>query len=216
MIKIFTNTPGEAWIKSCQKIARTGSLTWDNKQKLKELLNVFIIIQNPYKKDKIIKQLGDTDMIKWMLNNFLKKVPVLNWGYSYGSRFFSFGNEKVNQVQDIIKKLTLNPDSKSATISLMNPAEDTAHVPCIVAIDFKLRNRTLTATAFFRSQDAGKKLYADILALGEIMKIIASKTNSKPGPLNILISSLHFYLKDWEFIKKIIRKGGKGLCREYT
>lgn len=110
----------------------------------------------------------------------------------------------INQIQNVIQKLKKNPESKSATITLMNPDGDKHHMPCIVALDFKIRNKQLMLTAFFRSQDVGKKIYADIICLGEIEKQIADSVGVAMGPLNILIVSLHVYEADFEKIADLI------------
>ncbi|MCX6713508.1 MAG: thymidylate synthase, partial [Candidatus Vogelbacteria bacterium] len=180
------------------KVYVDGQLIKDGDKKLRELLNVFIICENPTKGDEILDKKADKNMINWMLGNFLKQEPVLNWGYSYGLRFFNYHG--INQLQQIIDKLKKNNESKSATISLMDPLGDSGHMPCICVLDFKIRKGYLLATAFFRSQDAGKKLYADIISLGKIMEIVSGEVGIKMGELSVLIASLHIYEEDLEEI----------------
>jgi len=203
MIVIKDTTPGLVWLKAAKEVVKNGGSVMDGETKLKELLNVFLTVEKPTKSDKILEQFADKEMISWMKNNFLKKEPVANWGYSYGQRFFDF--EGINQVEAVIAKLKKNHDSKSATITLMSPKGDTQHMPCIVAIDFKLRGGKLYTTAFFRSQDAGKKLYADIISIGEIAQNIAEEVGTKLGDLNILVASLHVYESDIDRVEKAIK-----------
>jgi thymidylate synthase len=47
-------------------------------------------------------------------------------------------------------------------------------MPCIMSLDVKIRGNEVLRTGFFRSQDIGKKFYADILAFGAIQKEIAN------------------------------------------
>lgn len=196
MKSIIAKTPGVLWKEAASEVYTNGCDIKDGEKNLKELLNVYITCEQPTKNDGIIETYADKSMIDWMLDNFLEQAPVLDWGYSYGKRFFN--NHGINQVENIINKLKKNPDSKSATINLMDVEEDQKHVPCICTIDFKMRNGTLNATAFFRSQDAGKKLYADIISIGKIMEMIADEIGSEVGQLNILIASLHIYEEDLE------------------
>ena len=80
----------------------------------------------------------------------------------------------------------------------MNPSIDyRGHMPCIVALDFKIRNDKLLITGFFRSQDIGKKIYADILALGKIQSEVASALSTTTGEIKIFISSAHIYEQDF-------------------
>jgi thymidylate synthase len=199
---IAAKTPGEAWKKAALEVFKVGSPIKDGDVNLKELLNIFLSIENPLGTDAIMDRYADAKMIEWMRNNFLSNNPVDSWGYSYGQRFTDFGG--INQIQDVIQKLKKNPESKSATITLMNPEGDKHHMPCIVALDFKIRNKQLMLTAFFRSQDVGKKIYADIICLGEIEKEIADSIGVAMGPLNILIVSLHAYEADFEKIADLI------------
>ena len=91
-----------------------------------------------------------------------------------------------------------NPESKSATISFMHPGYDDKHMPCIVSMDFKIRNDKLNGNAFFTSQDACKKFYADIMCMGEILNIVSKQIKVKVGELNILIAYLHIYENDFK------------------
>ncbi len=201
MLNIKAKNVGEAWLLASREVYENGLPIKDGEINLKESLNVFLTVEDPSAFDDFLIKHSDPSMVEWMRNNFFKLDPVLNWGYSYGQRFFEY--DGINQVSNIVEKLKNNPESKSATIPLMSPRGDIHHSPCIVAIDFKIRNGKLVSTAFFRSQDAGKKLYADIICLGEIAKRIADEVGVAVGPLNILIVSLHVYEVDWEKIKHI-------------
>lgn len=204
MIHISGSTAGKVWLKAATEVLNTGGRVMDGETKLRELLNVFLTIERPTDGDLIIKKYADPNMITWMKNNFLNTEPVLNWGYSYGQRFLNF--DGVNQIDQVIHKLTKNIESKSATITLIDPKGDGHHMPCIVSIDFKIRNGSLMTTAFFRSQDVGKKLYADILSIGDIAKDISKKVNAPLGSLHILIVSLHMYEPDITKIETMIKE----------
>ncbi len=198
---IIAKTAGDAWAQASKEVLLNGHLIKDGEQNLKEILNVFLCIEHPLESDSILEQYADPTMIEWMRNNFLKLEPVLNWGYSYGQRFFDY--DGIDQVANVIAKLKKNPESKSATITLMNPKGDLAHMPCIVSIDFKIRDGQLITTSFFRSQDVGKKIYADIICIGEIAKKIADAVVIESGQLNILIASLHAYEVDWNKVEEL-------------
>lgn len=208
MYKIVAESPGVAWKKAVRKVAKSGRKIMDGDKRLRELVNVFLTVKNPCGTDEILKSFADPKMISWMRGNFLSLEPVLNWGYSYGQRFTDF--DGINQIELVIEKLTNNPESKSATITLADPAGDVHHTPCIVSIDFKIRSDQLLTTAFFRSQDVGKKIYADIICIGEIAKRIAETIGTKMGELNILIVSLHFYEEDMDKINKLLLRNYEG------
>jgi thymidylate synthase (methanogen type) len=200
--EIKSDTSGQAWKKCANLVDKEGEIIHDGDKELKEVLNVFISVNNPWKTDEILDRYGDENMIRWMEDNFTKTKPIPEWGYSYGQRLFD--KNGINQIENIIKKLRNNPESKSATVTLLDPEGDQSHVPCIVSLDFKIRHKRLVTTAFFRSQDAGKKMYADILALHTISKRVAQHLNVKAGPVNIFVVSLHLYSEDREKIKFLL------------
>jgi len=202
MRHITARSAGEAWMKASRAVYSGGRLIKDGEQTLKELLNVFLYVEHPLEHDRVLEAYADPAMIKWMQDNFLTQKPVLNWGYSYGQRFFNY--EGIDQITNVIEKLKKNPESKSATVSLMNPKGDGSHMPCIVAIDFKIRDGRLITTTFFRSQDVGKKIYADIICIGEIAKRVADAVGVNHGPLCILIASLHAYEADWNRVEDLL------------
>lgn len=194
MKQITAKTAGLAWQSALKYVASEGRPIKDGEKDLKEAMNVFLTVEDTVTSDDILEKYADQSMVDWMRKNFLSKEPVGNWGYSYGQRFTDYYG--VDQILGIIEKLKKNPESKSATITLMDPKGDGSHMPCIVALDFKIREGRMMTTAFFRSQDVGKKIYADIICLGEIGKQIADAVGIPAGELNILIVSLHFYEED--------------------
>lgn len=203
MINIFKKeTPGKLWLQAMEKVYLEGHNIKDGEQNLKELLSVLVTVDNPTIIDGEIKKYGNTSMIEWMKSNFLSKEPIENWGYSYGQRMYNY-NGNYNQFEKAIEKLKKNPESKSATICFANPEQDIKHSPCIISLDLKIRQNKIVGNAFFRSQDAGKKFYADIICIGEIMSLASKELNIGVGELNIFIASLHIYESDFEKVRNI-------------
>ncbi|KKT48979.1 MAG: hypothetical protein UW41_C0014G0023 [Candidatus Collierbacteria bacterium GW2011_GWC2_44_18] len=203
MKQIITKTAGLAWQTALKCVDEEGHKVKDGVKDLKEVMNVFLTVENPDQSDLILEKFADQAMVDWMRKNFLSLEPVANWGYSYGQRFTDYYG--IDQIAGIVEKLKKNQESKSATITLMDPKGDVGHMPCIVALDFKIRDGKLMTTAFFRSQDVGKKIYADIICLGEISKKIADAVNTKNGELNILIVSLHLYEEDRDKFTPVLK-----------
>jgi len=194
---------GEAWKKSLLEIYKRGEIIDDDKGKIKELLDFLIIVRRIEEDDPIIKEYANKEAIEWMKKNFEKTEPINNWGYSYAQRLYNFLG--INQIESIVQKLKKNPVAKSATISLMLPSDDTKHIPCLVALDFKIRNKKLITTAFFRSQDIGKKIYADALVIKLLAGKIAEALSIPIGEFVFFIKSAHFYLDDLEQLKDILK-----------
>lgn len=200
MKQINANSAGLGWKKLVKEVLQRGAHAKDGNINLKECLNVFITIKKPTITDSVLKKFAEVDMLEWMKKNFLSLDPVDNWGYSYGQRIFNFQGE--NQFAEIVKKFKKNIQTKSATITLSFPPGDKQHSPCVNIIDFKYRNNKLNATVFMRSQDAGKKTYADIVCLGTILENLAKELKVDSGELTIHIASLHIYETDLDALQK--------------
>ena len=196
---IKAKSPGIVWKKLIKETLSNGLEIYDDQTKLTEITNVLIQINEPCSTDSILKKNVDIEMLNWMKKNFLSQDPVENWGYSYGQRISNYLGE--NQIETITKKLKKSLDSKSATITLSLPPEDKKHSPCVNIIDFKYRNNQLNATGFMRSQDVGKKAYADYICLGIILDNLANDINVKVGELIIHVASLHIYEGDLNDLK---------------
>ena len=84
------------------------------------------------------------------------------------------------------------------------PGGDDKHVPCICSIDFKIRNNKLNTTAFFRSQDIGKKVYADMISLTKIASLIADSVKADVGFLVLHIASAHIYESDMKRVNSLV------------
>lgn len=211
MLDISANNAGDAWLKLCSFIMNKGSSIKDGNKYLKELLNVFIEIQNPTEIDSVLSSYADPKIIKWMReDNFGGTKAVLDWGYCYGMRFRNFNG--FNQINYLAEKLKKNPEAKSAIISTMMPDVDShGHVPCIAAVDFKIRNDQINTIAFFRSQDVGKKIYADVLSLGDIMDELSRSVGVKRGKLYTFIASAHIYEDDFKNVEEILKKNAEAI-----
>lgn len=206
MKQVKANTIGEAWIKSCDYIMKKGKNMKDGDKNLKEIIHLFVTVKKPSQSDAIVDKLGDKEMIKWMLSNFLeqKRVPELKNALSYGTRLFNYNGK--NQVEWVINKLRKKPETKAATISMLM-SDDEDYIPCVSLIDFKLRKGKLNITAMCRAIDFGKKVYANLLALNKIQEIVAEKIGVKCGELVMYNVSAHIYEENFSEVNKIIKQG---------
>ena len=179
---------------------------YDEDLRLKEILDIFVKIEKPLVIDEIIKKYGDGYMIEQLRTVLLDTKPG-EWGWSYGQRLF--GDDKYpNQIDFITNRLKRKPETKAATITCLFPQEDFqkgAHIPCISLLDFKIRDNQLNMTVCLRSQDVGKKMYGDAIALGELMKKVAENLKVAVGSLKLFIMSAHIYENEFDKIKKIIK-----------
>lgn len=205
-MKYESSSIGELWRQLLEDAVEKNQTTEDDGIELLELLNVKVEIDlpiTPPEEDAFLSENMDPEMVEWMYNNFLSEDPVEDWGYSYGSRLKDFHGE--DQLEYITEKLTRKPTSKSATISFMNPPEDKKHVPCICVLDFKLRDGLLM-TVFFRSEDIGKKFYADMLSLKKIYEKVADRLNAEKNKIVVYICSAHIYETEYNKVDEMLEE----------
>tara|TARA_R110000850_G_scaffold277120_1_gene423037 strand:- start:18132 stop:18779 length:648 start_codon:yes stop_codon:yes gene_type:complete len=200
---IQEQTIGKAWIKAMQLIINNGfEGIYDGNDKILEHIPVIIEITQPKLTDTIIQKYAKKESLDFMMNNFVKMEPILTWGYSYAQRLYDYdGTNQINEIINILKK---KPNAKSATINLLCLKGDKEHKPCLTSLDFKVRRDTLIIMGNFRSQDIGKKMYADAVELYKIGRYISKQLGLKKIIVMHIINSAHIYMKDLNNIYKIL------------
>lgn len=191
-----------------------------------ELLQQFFIIKNP---TKILGTWKNHKFYKWwlygeILSEFLNfEVPVMykykpkmfnqhyklledgRMQYSYGNRFMEF-----NQFVNIYNKLKENPNSKRCVIDIYTPYDTSPNrvdSPCTLMYTLIQRNGKLNMSVFYRSWDffGGFKTY-DVALSSFILQSFCSWLRFKPGNLGIYVNSLHYYNRDKNLLKKLVKE----------
>ena len=192
---IECDTIGEVWQEAYAVIIKNGKSIRDNNEELIELLHLFLIVNSP-EKEISISQGQNTVMKKWMEENFnqIKRVPELNNCWSYGWRLFNF--QGINQIDWIIEKLKKKPESKSATISMLQRASEESYIPCVSLLDFKIRSNQLWLTVTCRSLDFGQKAIHNMTNLARLSQKVADRLDISQNRLFMQVNSAHIYKKD--------------------
>lgn len=210
MEQISTKTPGQAWIKTCRFVMEKGHEIKDEDLILKEIIGLYLSVEEPTSFDEIMEKYANRKEMEWMRRLWLETKPIPAMGrfpeykISYGKRLFDANGK--DQIKWVIEKLKRNPETKSATISLLIPGEEKkTSITCAPAFDFKIRDGKLILTVFIRSQDAYKKLHFDILFVGKIAEIVADEVGVSSGPLNSFIVSEHIYETDFKEVGELLK-----------
>jgi len=192
---IECDTIGEVWQETYDVIIKNGKSIKDNNEELIELLHVFLIVNSP-EKEIAISQGQNQAMKKWMEENFtqIMRVPELNNCWSYGWRLYNF--QGINQIDWIIEKLKKKPESKSATISMLQRAGEESYIPCVSLLDFKIRSNQLWLTVTCRSLDFGQKAIHNMTNLARISQKVADRLDISQIRLFMHVNSAHIYKKD--------------------
>ncbi|MCE8009999.1 thymidylate synthase [Halomonas daqingensis] len=127
---------------------------------------------------------------------------------SYGPRVF--GPKRKNQMENIIRLLRKNPESRKAVIQIFSgkdikkPHKD---VPCTCTLQFMVRDSKLHLFTSMRSNDMYRGLPHDIFSFTMIQEIVARRLGVDLGVYNHYVTSMHLYEHDIEAAKRFMREG---------
>lgn len=90
-------------------------------------------------------------------------------GTAYGPKIFSYGYNKINQWNRIIKLFKEDPDTKRGFIEIFDANEDLSlkniDVSCTIGFQFFIREHKLYMTTFMRANDAYRGIISDVFPL---------------------------------------------------
>lgn len=127
------------------------------------------------------------------------------WG-TYFERLISFGDERINQLENaisVIKRWQKSPKSaicfhtSSPALDVLKPLGS----PCLQAIQLHCHSKRLDASVFYRNHDYLNKALGNFIGLGRLIAFIAGETGRSPGSL--VSYSTHAY---FEGTKTSVRK----------
>lgn len=203
---IYAISPSDAWVLTTSAIINQGNKIGN----IQEILNVIIEIRPDESFNKKFdtlfrKHFGD-DRIDYASSvTFIKPttdgiIPnrrsykyLGKWFKTYWGRMVAW-QDKFNQIENVISILEKGQNVKRCEIIIYDPLRDARNMysqPCLVAIDLKPRDGKLHLTAIFRSQRVSKSGYADLTALYNLNKFLASQTGLNQGLITIIANSCH-------------------------
>lgn len=140
-----------------------------------------------------------------------------NLGPVYGEQLVNWYNHNdgshINQIQNIINTLRVNPDDRRLVASMWNPAEISkmALPPCHHSLWFysyinEIGERVLNTTWHQRSADMPIGIPYNVLQYTIVNKIVAMCTGHKPGVVRGVLGDAHYYLDQQDAVKEIISR----------
>ncbi len=204
----------DGWKKIVKKIMEEGNLIEDERGSLtRELLNVIVKIQKPIGRgfhfnDPIytIKIPEDYfwsgEKLKKYAEQFLSKKNR-GFVYTYGNRLRE--HFQIDQVKEAIKRLKNFRGTRRATMTTWDPQLDYRNdeIPCMILIDFKIRDNNLHTTGVWRSHDIYGAWFPNAVGLSFLANYIADRVDANVGPLTIHSISAHIYEINFNKAKKV-------------
>ena len=144
---------------------------------------------------------GDPNISK--LGDIYGKVPAI-WermanklgqvNSNYGAQW-----ERRDQLDNVIKMLKRNPDTRQATISIYDGKEMDQYeydTPCTYAIQFTVVNNKLNMCITMRSNDLWYGFCNDQYCFARLQQMVAEETDYELGSYYHFAHNLHLYEKD--------------------
>lgn len=197
---IEKNSIGEVWLEAVKKVLNEGQIIKYRTTELLEIINLQLIINEPSIDDPIIAKYGNKEILEYMRKNFQTNEDI-GFGYTYKQRIFNY--KGVDQIKHSLQNFHKRENSMDAIFSTLLPEKDTEHVPCMALLQYLVRDNALIIFTTFKSQDIGKKSYADYIEIMKLFSEIKNKLKAKKIKIIANISSAHIYKEDIEELTKL-------------
>jgi thymidylate synthase len=127
-------------------------------------------------------------------------------GPVYGHQMRNFNNKNIDQMQNVIKSLRTDPDSRRHIISLWNPAQQDqmALPPCYLYFQFFVKNNKLNMFVVQRSGDLFLGVPYDVALFTRILLYVADQTGLDADTLDIQIVDAHIYNNQIEAVQEYL------------
>ena len=200
-----------------QKVFNEGNEIKDERGSLtKELLNLIIEIKNPLPVETPEGYFWSGEKLEIYKKQFLSKDSQ-DFVYTYGNRLrkhFISGLdlesvdsiEYIDQIQEVVNRLKENSKTRRAISVTWDPSIDTKkeEVPCMILVDFKIRNGKLHTTALWRSHDIFGAWVPNAAGLVNLSSFVAECVGVSVGAIVIQSISAHIYEVNYDDARNYI------------
>ena len=205
-----TRTIGEAWIDIARHILTDGEASFYDGLAMREVTLVALCVRQPSSTDSIIERYADRTRLEWMHSNFVdvRRVAALGDADSYATRLHDYEHSGRDQLDWVVERLRVDPLSRSATITTLQPLSDSSYIPCVSLLDFYIDDELLQLVVYAHSIDFGAKGYANLVELATIVEVVGERLGLRAGALTMVVKSAHVYASDDDYVKRILLEQG--------
>lgn len=192
MIKVTTIKNG--WETLVKRIMSKGvEITDERGSTTKEILNTIVSIQNPLDSESPEGYFWTGEKLDKYSEQFLSSDKQ-GFIYTYGNRLREHF-DGIDQIDEAIKRLKNFNESRRAISITWDPTVDTKNdeVPCMMLVDFKLRDGKLNTTGLWRSHDIYGAWFPNAVGLTNLASYVAGEVGADVGTLTIHSISAHIY-----------------------
>ncbi|HIK18626.1 MAG TPA: thymidylate synthase [Leptolyngbyaceae cyanobacterium M33_DOE_097] len=223
--RIEGRTIAETWVKIIHRIKTTGTIRPNGYDgHWQELIDLTAIVthepENFYFPEPNYLPVDRPFVEQYVAQILDDAHPEEGVKYTYGQRLRSWFHR--DQIKQVIHKLTADPNSARAVMSLWDPQEDAeaANPPCLNHIWTRIVDGELSLTATFRSNDMFSAWVANAIGLRALQQHLRDKIQERSGrsltlgPLITVSQSAHIYDDCWENADRIIATQYPKICQQ--
>ncbi len=192
MLKVPTIKTG--WESLVKRIMKDGvEITDERGSVTKEILNTMVNIKNPRNSESPKGYFWTGEKLDKYSEQFLSSDKQ-GFIYTYGNRLRAHF-DGIDQIQEAIDRLNNFKESRRAISVTWDPTVDTKNdeVPCMMLVDFKIRDGKLHTTGLWRSHDIYGAWFPNAVGLSNLARYVAGEVGSEIGTLTIHSISAHIY-----------------------
>ena len=198
-ILIKTSTIKNGWETLVKRVMQKGAEIKDERGSLTlELRNTVVTMNRPLDLEIPPGYFWSGEKLEIYAEQFLSDDKQ-GFVYTYGNRLRKHF-EGIDQIGEAIRRLKNCKESRRAISVTWDPPIDTKHeeVPCMILVDFKIRDGKLHTTGLWRSHDIYGAWFPNAVGLTHLSKYVAGEVGVDVGTLTIHSISAHIYQVNFE------------------
>lgn len=195
-------TIGEAWLNVCQACLENGRIFKISRgsyegQERRQLDMLAFTITHPGTRPLGFEYKGlaisdDRSIEKYFADYLINPILAPDEQYTYASRIAPF-------LKVVAKMLRVTPDTNQATLEVGRPEDiGLAAPPCLRVLSWKVTNKGLQLSSFWRSWDLFSGLPANLGGLQLLNELMAEWAEVEVGPLFCISDGAHIYDHNWK------------------
>jgi len=198
-ILIKTTTIKNGWETLVKRVMQKGSEIKDERGSLTlELRNTVVTMNRPLELEIPKGYFWSGEKLEIYAEQFLSDDKQ-GFVYTYGNRLRKHF-EGIDQIGEAIRRLKHCKESRRAISVTWDPPTDTKQeeVPCMILVDFKIREGKLHTTGLWRSHDIYGAWFPNAVGLTHLSRYVAGEVGVEVGSLTIHSISAHIYQVNFE------------------
>ncbi|MDR1482827.1 MAG: hypothetical protein LBI74_09390 [Synergistaceae bacterium] len=230
---IIEDSPVMAWRMLVSRIYRFGETAALKKGTRLELRNMKVVVRRPsLDEDEFLENGIDMETVRKYQAEMLDGERKTDWPYTYGNRLRGYFKRRDGSVIDALEVASrqlraeisedngadLNPDSRSAFLSLWDPGADLEAEggrPCMTSVFLRKIEGRLELTAVYRTHNAQRAWINNVCGLIAILNYVCERTGTVPGPITVFSHSISLDPGELEPAQRIYeRESGRNRFRE--